>query len=369
MSSPQWRFASTALILLLLSTGLPLHAQVPSITLDIRVLGLPSSGLRDVGLFFPELEPGDEGSASGFAIVLPGEEAGVLAGNPHAILMHSLKEQTANPMRLRLDARSPSNPDDPAVQPYYEAGIRLEVTSRPVSSRGIALSTSSFVQIRRGPGPAGSLSPLLLETQPIKHEVQVQEGKTILLGGFFSDADRVRLPALPAHPESPLLSYVLSKTRRAEDIEVVVLLTPRRIGGQSEPEPAVKVSPAITAAPAMPASPVPETKTNTSGVASMASLLVPTPVFASMNSAPVISRADAPLYTVQAGAFRSRDKADALAATLEKSFEDVFVDNVAGGSTPYRVRVGRLPSLSLARQVRTKLASKGFESFIVEFER
>jgi hypothetical protein len=377
--------ASIALLLFFLHlTELPLHAQtaaatkgdaasIPSISLDVLVLGLPKSGLRDIGLFFPESDPAETGNATGFAIVIPGEEARTLAGNPHAILVHRLKEQTANPARVRLDARTPTNPDDPAVQPYYEASIRLEVTSRAVSSRSIVLSTSSAVQIRRGPAAAGGLAALLLETQPVKHDLQVQEGKTILLGGFFSAEDRSRLPNLPAPPESPLLSYVLSKApRQGQDTEIVILLTPHRIGGTTEPAPVITAVPAIVPRAIIPPAPpdppvveVAETKSNTPGVASMASLLAPPPVLASMSPSPTVSKPDLPFFTVQAGAFQSRAHADTLAAKLEKEFEDVYVDESGGGKTPYRVRVGRLPNLTSAKGIRSKLANAGIESFIV----
>jgi cell division septation protein DedD len=389
MRTPLWRFASSTTVLLFLLfapfTDTPADAQViavnkadgapaPSLSLDVMVLGLPSSGLKDVGLFFPEPEPGVSSGATGFAIVLPEEEAKALAGNTRAVLIHSLKQPaTTNPVKFRLGARPPSAPgDDVEAQPYYEVGISFEVTSNPVSNRGIALSTSSVVQIRRGPGPAGGLAPLLLETQPIKHDVQVQQGKTILLGGLFNETEAARLPDLPAIPESPLLNYVLSKPpRRPEDYEIVVLLTPRRVGGAPEVPPVpVVASPVVSVGPPPPlATSIPAlTSLPAPAPPVLASVTTPVTVVASPALIPapdLVSKPAAPFYTVQVGAFRNRANAEALVVRLKKRFDEVFLEESSAIATPYRVRVGRLSDVRAARQVRAKLTAQGIDSFIV----
>jgi cell division septation protein DedD len=353
--------------------------------LEVTVLGLPTSGLHDVGLFFPESEPGAPSNATGFAIILPDDEAKSLSRNPRAILIHNLKQPaTVNPMKFRVNARTPLAPDSPESQLYYEVGIALDVSSNAGSNRSIVLSTSSVVQIRRGPAPAGSVGPLLLETQPIKHDLQVQEGKSILLGGFFNPTDAARLPDLPAMPESPLLNYVFSKApRRSDDNEIVVLLTPRRLGGIVEPIPAPAVAnPAITAVPVLsapeapPVREVPALKIVIPELAFRPATVNQKPVLASVTMPPAIvspppssfvavPKPQAPFYTVQAGAFQSRTKAEALAARLGEKFGEVFVDEVPTGVTPYRVRVGRLPNVKSARLLQASLADQGFDTYIV----
>ncbi len=50
---------------------------------------------------------------------------------------------------------------------------------------------------------------------------------------------------------------------------------------------------------------------------------------------------------------------------LKKKFAGVFVDKAPSGTTPYRVRVGRLVDLAAARQLQSKLTEQGFDSFVV----
>jgi cell division protein FtsN len=77
------------------------------------------------------------------------------------------------------------------------------------------------------------------------------------------------------------------------------------------------------------------------------------------------SKKTARFFTVQVGAFSSSVKAESLATELKKKFQGVFVDQAPVGTTPYRVRVGRLSTLAAAKRVRSRLQALGFESFVV----
>jgi len=279
--------------------------------------------------------------------------------------------------------------------PYFEVALGFEVTSRIVSQKNVALSTLSVVQIRRGPGEQGTTAALLLETAAIRHDVQVPQGKTILLGGFFTPSDASRLPEMPQTPESPLLHYVLSKgPRGAQHSEIVELLTPRLVDSVesvprmpliteavTNPSPSRSV-PVTAPAPAAPPTSVQLPEPRPTEMKAVISALVttpevvsppmpamatlrPAPPIAKLAPAPLAKRDTRPSYSVQVGAFRSSEKADSLMGRLQNQFDDVFVEETPGVPTPYRVRIGPLPTLAAAKQVRQQLNKRGIDSFVV----
>ncbi len=68
------------------------------------------------------------------------------------------------------------------------------------------------------------------------------------------------------------------------------------------------------------------------------------------------------IYSVQAGAFRSRDRARELAAELRRDFE---VELQTAGAW-HRVRVGGRRSLEAARKLAAELRRRGFDAAVVE---
>jgi hypothetical protein len=74
---------------------------------------------------------------------------------------------------------------------------------------------------------------------------------------------------------------------------------------------------------------------------------------------------DAASHAVQVGAFRDRQRAEALAAEMGKRFGKAFIETDPALRTPYRVRLGQLPNLAAARQLQRKLRNLGFDSFVV----
>jgi cell division septation protein DedD len=367
----------------------------PEVVIEAKVLGIPASALSQLGLVLPESAPG--GGPMGFAVVLPEGEGGTLTQDARTKPVHSLqlKGSSGNVLKFRVDTRALANPNSPAENPpYFEVGMAFEVTPTVFPSRRIALSTTSVVQIRRGPGADGQAS-LLFETQPIKHDIQIPEGKTILLGGFLTASNSSGLPVVPMIAGNPILGYVLSKSpRTGDDLEIVVLLVPRLTGAAD----AVTKAPA-SATVALPSEPV---KAEGPSVPSSAAATNATPgpdIFAARSVAPVLTTppnsfppaspppvstpavklaptppvetpkpaipAPTRFYTVQVGAFGSSDNAETLVEELKKKFTGVFVDKAPSGATPYRVRVGRLVDLGAARQLQSKLTEQGFDSFVV----
>ena len=71
------------------------------------------------------------------------------------------------------------------------------------------------------------------------------------------------------------------------------------------------------------------------------------------------------VYTIQVGVFTSESKAEAMMSQLKKrQYDAVFIDAIPSGTGPFHVRVGRLPDMQAARDLRKRLAGDGFDTFI-----
>ena len=358
----------------------------PTVLIEARVIGIPASEFRNLGVIFPESSDVLDGPM-GFAVVLPETETQALLKHPRTTNVHNLKLQGApgSSLKFRVDSRVPANVNAPAQ--FYEVGMMFEVAPEVFSGRRIAVSSSSFTQVRRSQEMVAGLAPVVFQTAPIKHNIQIPEGKTIVLGGFLTTANSSGLPAISAVSGNPLLGYIASRSpRKGEDPEIVVLLTPRVLGAveAAPPAPVFSASPAVTAVtknepvafvPAVPASiPIPSAIPNP--------ILNPVPrpdvPAASAANSPAVavrptpppSRTPAPktnlrFYTVQVGAFSSSANAEALAMDLKKNFEGVFVDEAPDGPTPFRVRVGRLSTQAAAQRIQSKLKVHGLDGFVV----
>jgi cell division septation protein DedD len=380
-------------------------SSTSEVLFDVTVLGFPRSALSSHGIVLPE--PGRGGP--GFAVPLQDGQEKVLATDPSSIVIHNLTLRTTsgNLARVRVDTRVPA--PNISAETYFEVSIGLEVAPRVVLGRHIAMTAASVVQVRRGSGPAGSVPSVLFETAQVKHEVQVPDGKAILLGGFISAADSPRLPNVPMIPGNPILNYVYSKASgRGGDSEIVVLLTPRLTGGANavatSPPPSIQTAPAnatsspavppklvmvkppappaepplvmpaaanpmlsptVPPAPAVAPPPVPKAELPAGGSAPAnpsRQLILPAPVRPAGTSTPASSRA---FYSVQVGAFDSSANADALIGELKSKFEGAYVDTAPTGRTPFRVRIGRLSDIVAARQLQGRLEDLGFDSFVV----
>jgi rare lipoprotein A len=100
-------------------------------------------------------------------------------------------------------------------------------------------------------------------------------------------------------------------------------------------------APAASAMPPKPASPVP---------------------VATSTAAPPPS---VPAFTVQVGAFESREVAESLKKDLEQRHQNVTVEAFSTTRTFYRVRVGRLADMVSAEQLVRTLREEKFDPFVV----
>ena len=70
-------------------------------------------------------------------------------------------------------------------------------------------------------------------------------------------------------------------------------------------------------------------------------------------------------FTVQVGAFESRDVAESLKKNLEQRYKNVTIETFSTTRTFYRVRVGRLDDMASAEQLVKTLRAEKFDPFVV----
>jgi rare lipoprotein A len=80
---------------------------------------------------------------------------------------------------------------------------------------------------------------------------------------------------------------------------------------------------------------------------------------------PTTSPSSPPSFTVQVGAFESREVAETLKRDLEQRHQDVTIETFSTTRTFFRVRVGRLGDMVAAEQLVKILRQEKFDPFVV----
>jgi len=213
-----------------------------SVIVEVRVLELSRTDLEAMGGTIPK---------PGFAKQLTKSLAESLASGPRSRVVHriELPATSGAATQVRLDSRiSVTSSSSSDVQTYFDAGIVMDVTPKVFQNRDISLATASQVRIRRGPNADGT--PLVMFENPAtRFDTRIQEGESIVLGGFITPAERMTLPDMPMLPDNPILNYLYPKERELKDrIEVAILLTPRIMGMLMNPAvdaPVIVSKPAV----------------------------------------------------------------------------------------------------------------------------
>jgi rare lipoprotein A len=73
-------------------------------------------------------------------------------------------------------------------------------------------------------------------------------------------------------------------------------------------------------------------------------------------------------YAVQVGAFSSRESAEELKKRLDKKFQGVSIQAVAGDVPLYRVRVGPEPDMESAQKLASQLRKQDLNPFVVRMQ-
>ncbi len=389
-----------------------------SVIVEVRVLELSRTDLEAMG---------GTTSKPGFAKQFTKSTVESLAAGPRSRVVHriELPATSGAATQVRLDSRiSVTSSSTADGQTFFDAGIVMEVTPKVFQNRDISLATASQVRIRRGPNADGT--PLVVFENPsTRFDTRIQEGESIVLGGFITPAERMTLPDMPMLPDNPILNYLYPKGRELKDrTEIAILLTPRIVGMLIDPAvdaPVIASKPAVVSLPdasLTPPSASPIVAVSSPTAVTPATVVNPPPAITSalpgastaaagnsppvvtsppgVVSAPTLSNATATVnrppavtppavaagtsgaevaklpeiegtggkYTVQVGAFDKLDAAEVLRSQLAKKYDMVFVEKVTSDRTPYRVRVGRFSDMQSARKIEKQLVSDGIDTYV-----
>ncbi|MBS0513416.1 MAG: general secretion pathway protein GspD [Proteobacteria bacterium] len=254
-----------------------LDVAEPEVMLEVEVLEVARTKLRDIGLEFPdEIGYGLLASRNGGALVQGnvnlrrGGELAPFAANPAAVL-RLLSEDgdsstLANP-RIRVKNRaaakvhigekvpvftttSTANVGVAASVSYLDVGLKLEVEPSVTLDDQVAIKVGLEVSniVREVPGPEGSLA-YQLGTRSATTTLRLKNGETQVLAGLINDQDRVTARHLPGLGELPVLGRLFSSQRDdGSKTEIVLLITPRIVRNVVPPVSAREDLPAGTEA-------------------------------------------------------------------------------------------------------------------------
>ncbi len=233
-----------------------LDVAEPEVMLEVEVLEVSRSKLRNLGLEFPnEIGFGLLQGAAGGALV-PGNinlrdtsEAVPFAANPAAVLrLRSEDGDTstlANP-RIRVKNRtaakihigeklpvftttSTANVGVSASVSYLDVGLKLDVEPSVTLDDQVAIKVALEVSniVREIAGPEGSLA-YQLGTRSASTTLRLRNGETQVLAGLINDEDRLSARRFPGLGDLPLVGRLFSANNDSSiKTEIVLLITPR----------------------------------------------------------------------------------------------------------------------------------------------
>lgn len=225
----------------------------PEVVLEVEVLEIARTRLRELGIRFPDtLSYGvlGAGGAAGPASIDINDTAQLLTvPNPSLIL--NLKNERgssnllANP-RIRVKNRekakvhigdkvpvftttSTANVGVSASVAYLDVGLKLEVEPQVSVDDDVSIKVNLEVSsiIKEIPGPAGSLA-YQVGTRLATTVLRLRNGETQILAGLISDEERNTGNRLPGLGDLPLVGRLFGSERDASNkTEIVLLITPR----------------------------------------------------------------------------------------------------------------------------------------------
>lgn len=252
-----------------------LDVAEPEVMLDVEVLEVSRTKLRDIGLDFPdEIGYGLLDGANGGPLVegkVNLRQTGALvpfSANPGAVL-RLLSEDgdtstLANP-RIRVKNRvaakvhigdklpvftttSTANVGVAASVSYLDVGLKLEVEPSVTLDEQVAIKVGLEVSniVKEVPGPEGSLA-YQIGTRSATTTLRLKDGETQVLAGLINDEDRLTARRLPGLGDLPLLGRLFSANRDSGlKTEIVLLITPRILRNVVPPVSARDALPAGT---------------------------------------------------------------------------------------------------------------------------
>jgi len=233
-----------------------LDVAEPEVMLEVEVLEVSRSKLRQIGLEFPQeigwgaIDGQNVGELREGVINLNNTGGLVpFVSNPAAVLRLRAEDGDttllANP-RIRVKNRaeakvhigekvpvftttSTANVGVAASVSYLDVGLKLDVEPSVTLDDEVAIKVALEVSniVREVPGPEGSLA-YQIGTRSAATTLRLRHGETQVLAGLINDEERGSNLRLPGLGELPVLGRLFSSERdQTARTEIVLLITPR----------------------------------------------------------------------------------------------------------------------------------------------
>lgn len=232
-----------------------LDVAEPEVMLDLQVLEVSRTKLRDIGLELPQsigyglLEDGDSGTLVSGNVNLRRSSLVPYVANPAALLRlvseDSDTSTLANP-RIRVKNRvaakihigdklpvftttSTANVGVSASVSYLDIGLKLDVEPSVTLDDQVAIKVGLEVSsiVNEVSGPQGSLA-YRIGSRSTTTTLRLRNGETQVLAGLINDEERLNAQRLPGLGDIPVLGRLFSaKGDNSAKTEIVLLITPR----------------------------------------------------------------------------------------------------------------------------------------------
>lgn len=117
---------------------------------------------------------------------------------------------------------------------FQDVGVNLDVTPRVHSGREISLRLKVEVSAVTGQASIGGIQQPIFGQRIVEHDIRLREGEVSVLGGIIDRSDRVTVEGWPGLSQIPFLRYFFSsESKETQELEVLIVLTPRIVRGQS----------------------------------------------------------------------------------------------------------------------------------------
>lgn len=236
----------------------------PEVMLEVEVLEVSSSRLRELGVRFPErinFGPlGIDGGTPPALFELSSSQLQAVVANPAFVLNLKLQDGMtnvlANPrirVRNREKARVHIGEKVPVVTTtsmanvgistsvsYLEVGLKLDVEPNVYLEDEIAIKVGLEVSNILETLDIQNTRTYRLGTRNAMTTLRLRDGETQVLAGLIQDEDRRSVNKLPGLGELPVLGRLFSSSNdTASKSEIVLLITPRVVRNLTRPDAGV----------------------------------------------------------------------------------------------------------------------------------
>jgi len=232
----------------------------PEVMLELEVLEVASSVVKNIGMRYPEqivgVLPGTSGDVSG---LVPLSSNGLRAYTANPLLILNLRQLDgaanllANP-RIRVRNRekakvhigekvpvitttSTANVGVSSAVSYLETGLKLDVEPNVYLEDEVAIKVQLEVSNILSQLNVSGTVAYRLGTRNASTTLRLRDGETQVLAGLINNEDRQSIAKLPGAAEFPLLGRLFQNNDQSvAKTEIVLLVTPRVLRNVRRPE-------------------------------------------------------------------------------------------------------------------------------------